>query len=405
MFVYTTAIKKLRKLTKRIREIPGGTSAGKTFGILPILIDRAIKTPLLEISVVSESIPHLKKGAIKDFKKIMKATNRWIDDHWHGTDLKYTFSSNSYIEFFSVEQEAKVRGPRRNILYINECNNVSFDTYHQLAIRTDMEVWLDYNPSSEFWVHTELDSDEDVEKLILTYKDNEGLADTLVKEIEKARAKAFNDEFAEDLFADSNIKNKYWANWWKVYGMGLVGSLEGVIFKNWTIIDEIPANAKLIAYGMDFGYTNDPTTLLACYKYDNDLLFDELIYQTGLLNSEIIKLIKAHGISRDAYIYADSAEPKSIEEISRGGILIRGAIKGKDSINYGIDFLQGYNIKITKRSVNTIKELRNYTWDVDKTGKKLNKPIDAFNHSIDSMRYAVSNMKNNKVKDLSNMFR
>ena len=380
MFVYTSAIKKLRKLTKRIREIPGGTSAGKTFGILPLLIDRAIKTPLLEISVVSESVPHLKRGAIKDFKKIMKATNRWIPEHWHGTDLKYTFSNDSYIEFFSVEQEDKVRGPRRNILYINECNNISFDTYHQLAIRTDMEVWLDYNPSSEFWVHTELNDDKDVEKLILTYKDNEALAETLVQEIEKARTKAFNNEFAQDLFADSNIKNKYWANWWRVYGMGLVGSLEGVIFKNWTTIDEVPANAKLVSYGMDFGYTNDPTTLIACYKYDNDLIFDELIYQTGLLNSEIIKLIKAHGISRDAYIYADSAEPKSIEEISRGGILIRGAIKGKDSINYGIDFLQGYNLKITKRSVNTIKELRGYTWDVDKTGKKLNKPIDAFNH-------------------------
>lgn len=391
-------------MTKRIREIPGGTSAGKTFGILPILIDRAIKTPLLEISVVSESIPHLKKGAIKDFKKIMKSTNRWIDDHWHGTDLKYTFSNDSYIEFFSVEQEAKVRGPRRNILYINECNNISFDTYHQLAIRTDMEVWLDYNPSSEFWVHTELENDQDVEKLILTYKDNEALADTLVNEIEKARTKAFNNEFAEDLFSDSNIKNKYWANWWKVYGMGLVGSLEGVIFKNWSMIDEIPANAKLMSYGMDFGYTNDPTTLIACYKYDNDLLFDELIYQTGLLNSEIIKLIKAHGINRDAIIYADSAEPKSIEEISRGGILIRGAVKGKDSINYGIDFLQSYNIKVTKRSTNTIKELRNYTWDVDKNGNKLNKPIDAFNHSIDSMRYSVSNMKNNKVKNLSGMF-
>lgn len=391
MFVYTTAIKKLRELKKRIREVPGGTSAGKTFGILPVLIDRATKTGLLEISVVSESIPHLKRGAIKDFKKIMKATNRWISDHWHGTDLKYTFSNDSYIEFFSADQEDKVRGPRRNILYINECNNISFETYHQLSIRTDMEVWLDYNPTTEFWVHTELNNDPDVEKLILTYKDNEALAETLVKEIEKARTKAFYDEFAVDLFAEKNIKSKYWANWWRVYGLGLVGSLEGVIFKNWEVIESVPDTARLLCYGLDFGYTNDPTTLVACYKYNDELVFDELIYQTGLLNSDIINLIKSHGATK-AYIFADSAEPKSIEEIKRAGISIKGALKGSDSINYGIDYLQGFNMKITARSTNIIKELRAYTWDTDKTGKVINKPIDAFNHTIDAMRYAVSEM-------------
>lgn len=391
MFKYTTAIKKLRKLTKRIREVPGGTSAGKTFGILPILIDVAARTPLLEISVVSESVPHLKRGAIKDFKKIMKDTNRWISDHWHGTDLKYTFSNDAYIEFFSADQEDKVRGPRRNILYINECNNISFETYHQLAIRTDMHVWLDYNPTQEFWVHTELNNDPDVEKIILTYKDNEALSEVLVKEIEKARTKAFYDEFADNLFNEANIKNKYWANWWKVYGLGLVGSLEGVIFKNWQTINEIPKEAKLISYGMDFGFTNDPTTLIACYKYNNELIFDEMIYQTGLLNSDIINFIKAN-CNKSVYIYADSAEPKSIEEIKRSGVAITGAIKGQDSVVFGINYLQGFQIKVTSSSINMIKELRNYTWDVDKTGKKLNKPIDAFNHTIDAMRYSISSM-------------
>lgn len=397
MFKYTTAIKKLRKLTKRIREVPGGTSAGKTFGILPILIDTAARMPLLEISVVSESIPHLKRGAIKDFKKIMKDTGRWIGDHWHGTDLKYTFHNDSYIEFFSADQEDKVRGPRRNILYINECNNISFETYHQLAIRTDMYVWLDYNPTQEFWVHTELNNDPDVEKIILTYKDNEALAETLVKEIEKARTKAFYDEFAQDLFAESNIKNKYWANWWKVYGLGLIGSLEGVVFKNWEQINSIPESAKLLCYGLDFGYTNDPTALIACYKYDNELIFDELIYQTGMLNTDIIREIKSFGGSK-ATIFADSAEPKSIEEIRRAGIQIKPAVKGADSIKYGIDYLQSFQIKVTNRSVNLIKELRNYTWDTDKTGKALNKPIDAYNHGIDSMRYAVSEMSKPKAR-------
>ncbi len=164
--------------------MPGGTSAGKTFGILPILIDRAIKTPLLEISVVSESIPHLRKGALKDFLKIMKATGRYVDKNFNRTMLTYTFTNGSYIEFFSADQEDKVRGPRRNVLYINECNNITFETYHQLQIRTSHEIWLDFNPANEFWAYTELQDDEDVEWLTLTYKDNEALPLSIVKEIE-----------------------------------------------------------------------------------------------------------------------------------------------------------------------------------------------------------------------------
>ena len=186
-FTYTTAIKKLRALRKagaRTYVIPGGTSAGKTFGILPLLIDFAAKEAGLSISVVSESIPHLKKGAIKDFKSIMLSTRRWVDDRYNKTDRVYTFGNGSYIEFFSADSEGRVRGPRRNILYVNECNNISFETYYQLAIRTDREVWLDYNPSNEFWVNTELDEDEDAVKLILTYLDNEALAPSIVKEIE-----------------------------------------------------------------------------------------------------------------------------------------------------------------------------------------------------------------------------
>jgi len=177
MFVYTTAIKKLRKLKKRIRIVQGGTSAGKTFGILPILIDKACKNELLEISVVSESVPHLRRGALKDFEKIMRSTNRWIDAHFNKSLLKYTFSNGSFIEFFSVDQPDKLRGARRNILYINECNNVNFEAYQQLSIRTSHEVWLDFNPTHEFWAHTELLQDKDSEHLIVTYKDNEALPD------------------------------------------------------------------------------------------------------------------------------------------------------------------------------------------------------------------------------------
>lgn len=384
MFVRTTAINKILNLKKRVKVIQGGTSAGKTYGILPILIDRATKTPRLEISVVSESIPHLRRGALKDFIKIMQDTGRFISPNYNKSLLKYTFSNGSFIEFFSVEQPDKLRGARRNILYVNEANNIPFEAYNQLSIRTSDEVYVDYNPTHEFYAHTELIHDVDTDFIILTYKDNEGLPDGIVKEIEKAKEKAKT--------------SKYWDNWWRVYGLGQVGSLEGVVFQNWKPISQVPSNAKLLGHGMDFGYTNDPTTCIACYKLDNELIFDEVIYRTGLLNSDIKDLLRSNNIGMSA-IYADAAEPKSIAEIRRYGFNIKAADKGRDSINYGINILQQYNFKVTKRSVNLIKELRSYTWDTDKAGNTLNKPIDAFNHGIDAMRYfAIMKLNTNKGK-------
>lgn len=367
-FVYTTAISKLRKLKKRVKIVPGGTSAGKTFGILPILIDSAIKTPGLEISVVSESIPHLRKGALKDFLKIMKATNRYIDANYNRSFLTYTFSNGSYIEFFSADQEDKVRGPRRNILYINECNNITFETYHQLAIRTSLSIWLDFNPSNEFWAYTELKNDEDVEWLTLTYKDNEGLPESIVKEIEKAKEKAKT--------------SKFWENWWNVYGLGQLGSLEGVIFSNWRKIDSLPPEARLIGYGLDWGYTNDPTAVVAVYEWNGKRILDEIVYRQGMVNADI-----APYLPKGTIVYADSAEPKSIEEIRRFGVMIKAVTKGADSINFGIQIMQSQEYLITARSTNLIKEFREYCWDTDKTGKKLNKPIDRMNHGIDAVRY------------------
>ena len=388
-FVFTTAIRKLRMLKKRIKGVPGGTSAGKTYGILPILIDRAIKKPNTDISVVSESVPQLRKGALKDFLNIMKATGRYIDEHYNRTLLTYTFSNGSYIEFFSADQEQRVRGPRRKILYINECNNVSFETYHQLAIRTSDEIWLDFNPSEEFWYHSEIRPDPDTDELVLTYKDNEALAPALVHEIEKSKEKAYFNSMLEPpaLFANENIKNYYWHNWWKVYGLGLVGSLDGVIFTNWKQVDEIPREAKLIGYCIDFGYTNDPTTLLAAYEWEGKVIWDELLYMKGLTNPEIAAKMKEFGIKMGDFIVADSAEPKSIDEINTYGFNIRKSEKGRDSVNFGIDVLQKDNFFVTKRSTNLIKELRSYMWAKDKTGKSLNKPIDAYNHCIDPMRY------------------
>jgi phage terminase large subunit len=383
-FTYTTAIKKLRKLKKRIKVIPGGTSAGKTYGIIPILIDKAARNPGLEISIVSESVPHLRKGALKDFLKIMKSTGRYIEANWNRTLLTYTFSNGSYIEFFSADQEDKVRGPRRNILYINECNNINFETYHQLAIRTSHEVWLDFNPSNEFWAYTELQDDDDAEWLTLTYKDNEALSDSIVREIEKALYKAFINPYLpiEMLFRDDNIKSAYWANWWKVYGLGMQGALEGVIFSNWSQIPEVPGEARLVGMGLDFGYSNDPTAIVAVYEWNGLRILDEVLYQTGLVNAEIAEHIPA-GVT----VYADSAEPKSIEEIRRLKKRILPVKKGTDSINFGIQVMQGQAYRVTARSTNLIKELRSYCWDKDKTGKTLNKPIDDFNHCIDAIRY------------------
>lgn len=310
---------------------------------------------------------------MKDFEKIMKATKRWVEGRFNKTFLKYTFANGSYIEFFSADQESKVRGPRRNVLYINECNNITFETYHQLAIRTDGDIWLDFNPSNTFWVHEELTDDEDAQWLTLTYKDNEALAQSIMKEIEKAREKAKT--------------SNYWDNWWKVYGLGQLGRLEGVIFNNWKQIDTLPDEARLIGYGIDFGYTNDPTTLVSAYYWNGKIIWDELIYQAGLTNPDIAKLLKAKGVKQNDYIVADSAEPKSIAEIKHYGFNIVGAEKGKDSINFGIAILQECEFLITSRSTNLIKELRRYSWDKDKQGKTLNTPIGAFNHCIDPMRY------------------
>lgn len=368
MFKKTTAIKKILNLKKRIKIIQGGTSAGKTFGIIPVLIDKAARHEGLEISIVAETIPHLRRGALKDFLKIMKWTGRFFEDRFNKSLLRYEFANGSVIEFFSADDSSKLRGARRDILYINECNNVTFDSYNELAIRTRKEVYLDFNPANEFWVHTELKDEPDSDFLILTYKDNEALDQSIIEQIEKNKEKAKT--------------SSYWANWWKVYGEGQLGMLEGVVFSNWKQIDTIPSEAKLLGIGLDFGYTNDPTAIIEIYNYNGQRIVNELVYQTGLLNSEIAKLLPKH-----VPVYADSSEPKSIDEIKRYGITIKGVTKGKDSINYGIDVIQRNEYLVTANSGNLIKELRSYIWDTDKQGKRLNKPIDFNNHAIDAFRY------------------
>lgn len=374
----TTAQRKISKLRKRIRIVQGGTSSSKTFSIIPLLIDYAIAKPSSEISIVSESIPHLRRGALKDFIKIMEWTHTYREEQFNRSTLKYEFTNGSYIEFFSADQSDKLRGARRDVLFVNECNNITFESYHQLAIRTRRFIYLDYNPTSEFWVHKELLPDADADMIILTYKDNEALDSELVKEIEKARDRA--------------KESTYWANWWKVYGLGQIGIIDGVIFSNWQIIKQIPDNAELLGYGLDFGFSLDPSALISVYKFNSELYIKELIYKTRLTNNDIVKIMTELGVDKYKDIIADSAEPKSIEDIYRGGFRnIYGAKKGPDSIRNSIDKLQRYKINITEDSINLIKEFRGYTWTKDKNGNQTGEPIGINDHGIAALRYFALN--------------
>lgn len=382
MFIRTTAINKIRKLHKFVKGVQGGSSAGKTYAILPILIDIATKNPLSEISIVAESIPHLKRGAMKDFKKIMALTQRWFDNRWNATDFKYTFGNGSVIEFFSADNDAKLRGARRDWLYMNECNNMNFNAYTELASRTKKGVYLDWNPTNEFWFHTDLNGDTDVDFIILNYHDNEACPESALNFILKAKEKAEQG-------------NTFWINWYKVYGLGQIGNLQGVVIDNWQQCEDIPPDAKLVAYGTDFGFTNDPTTLVGVWKQDGKLWVDELLYRTNMTNSDIGNYYKTQNIGRSEVI-CDSAEPKSIEELRRQGFNVHPAMKGPDSIKIGIDILKRYDIMVTKRSTNLIKELRSYLWETDRDGKLTGKPIDHNNHAIDALRYIALNKLNNR---------
>jgi phage terminase large subunit len=274
----------------------------------------------------------------------MDLINMLDESSYNKSTMTYKFNNGSFIEFFSADNPAKLRGARRDVLFINECNNITWESYYQLAIRTKKFIYLDYNPVSEFWVDTELLSDADAEMIVLTYKDNEALEPSIIREIEKARDKAST--------------STYWANWWNVYGLGQIGSLHGVVFDNWQQVDSIPLDATLVSYGMDFGFTNDPSTLIGIWKSDGKLWIDELLYRTNMTNNDIGNFLKSIEFGRNELI-CDSAEPKSIEELYRQGFNVKPSVKGADSIKIGIDTLKRYELMVTKRSTNLIKEPTN----------------------------------------------
>lgn len=377
----TQALNKLRNLNSRTKIVRGGTSAGKTICILLILIDYAIRNEGKEISVVSESIPHLRRGAYKDFLNILKALNRYKDTQLNKSTLKYTFTNGSYIEFFSTDQPDKLRGARRTDLYINECNNVPFDAYQQLVVRTSGNIWLDYNPSSLFWVDKELVGKEDTDFITLTYKDNDSLPDTIVREIEKAKVKAKT--------------STYWANWWRVYGLGEVGSLEGVCIPDWKEIDRIPDEARILGYGVDFGW-NDPTVIIGCYKWNDAYIFDEVYYKSSTTLRDLSLFLRHNNITEN--LIADSAEPKSIETLRRDGHSIYPCTKGRDSVTFGINLINQNEIYVTSRSRNMKRELQGYIWAKDKEGNTLNKPTGEHPDCIDAARYILTDTLENPHK-------
>lgn len=365
-FCDTTATRKVFALKKSIRAVTGGTSASKTISILIWIIDycqtRQKKDKL--VSVVSESFPHLDKGVILDFKNIMRDRGYWKDSHWNETKHFYTFETGNTVEFMSVDSYSKAHGPRRDVLFVNECNNLSYKIVDQLMLRTREIVWLDWNPSEEFWFYTEmLGKLDDLDFITLTYLDNEALDEATIRRIESHR------------------NNK---NWWTVYGEGKLGEVEGRIYKEWQIIDELPHEARLIRYGMDFGYTNDPTAILGLYRYNGGFVIDEVVYRRGLANRQIADILLNQPLE---LVMGDSAEPKSIDELKSYGLLVMPAAKGQGSVNAGIQFVQDQRISITKRSVDTIKEYRNYLWATDRDGRTLNVPIGD-DHALDALRYA-----------------
>ena len=370
MYQLTTATKKISALKKRIRAVQGGTSASKTVSIILYLIHLAQsdEKPTLT-SIVSESFPHLKRGSMRDFLSIMEEHKYFKPIRWNKSDYIYEFETGSKIEFFSADQPAKVRGPRRDRLFINEANNIPYETFDQLEVRTNDFIYLDWNPTNEFWFYTEvLGKRTDVDHIILTYLDNEALGEEIKRSIEQRKEKK---------------------GWWKVYGEGQLGEVEGKIYTGWEIMDDLPKFARLERYGLDFGYSNDPSAIATIYYYQGGYIVDETCFQKGLSNKQIADVLNNQ---EKQLVIADSAEPKSIDEIKSYGVNIIPSEKGADSVRNGIQIVQDQKMAITKRSVNIIKEYRNYLWDTDRDGHILNVPEHQFSHSMDAIRYAISSI-------------
>lgn len=351
----------------------GGTSSGKTYAIEQVLFTRAVSEKCI-ITVAGQDIPNLKVGAIRDANEMVSNSTQLkqlLAKPYNKSDRFFEFKSGSIIEFKSYEDAQDAKSGKRDYLFVNEANGIPWEVYTELALRTRKQVFVDYNPNSQFWVHEKVIGQPGTQLFITDHRHNPFLTEKIRQKIEALK------DIDQEL--------------WKVYARGLTGKIEGLVFRNWNLVDDIPADAKYIASGLDFGFTNDPTALVQVFMQNGELWLDQLIYETGLTNQDIGAKLNELGIGRKS-IVADSAEPKSIEELRRMGFNIEPADKGKDSVNASISKIKTYKINVTRRSVNLRKELMNYKWKVDKlTGNSVNEPIDFFNHCIDAVRYPVLN--------------
>ena len=370
--------------TKKVTVVnQGGTSSGKTYSIMQVLFTLAIENAGWVITVAGQDMPNLKKGAIRDSIKIVNSSPAIKSKivSFNRSEQIYYFDNGSEIEFTSFKDFQDAQSGKRQVLFMNEANGLPYSVFKQLNIRATHKTFIDYNPTSEFWAHEKLIGTDNVAFFISNYEHNPFLHDNIRDEIIKLK-----DE-------DPQL--------WRVYGLGQTGKIEGLVF-NTKVVDEMPEYLDKVGYGMDFGFSNDPTTLIKCGLSDGGIYLQEIIYQKGLTNSDINKLFKDAGLTKRDAIYADSADPKSIKELRLYGWNITGADKGADSILYGIGLLKQYGtLNIHRQSHNLTKEAAAYKWKVSRQGEKENKPIDAFNHGWDAVRYwALSTLGNNKGKKI-----
>ena len=367
---------------KRYISSCGGTRSSKTYSILQTFIIVMLKEckeerPATINSIVSESMPHLQRGAIRDFKAIMESEGIWESSRWNETQHIYTWKNGSIMEFFSVDDAGKVHGSARDRLFINETQNIKHETARQLFVRTRGQIVCDYNPTHSFWLNEKVESKDNCITIHSTYRDNDFLTPEQVQEIEDNR----ND-----------------ANWWKVYGEGQVGTLDGLIYE-FEMVDRLPERQEgdhlVEVQGLDFGFTNDPTARVQVIadRRKKILWVRQRCYKTHMMNRHIIEDLKDDGVGRNVEIFADCAEPKSIAEIEDAGFRVikcdKDAPVRSDKLKFQLQWMQGWKLYVTKDSIDLIKELRNYTWAKDRDGNPLNEPIDQFNHLLDAMRYAV----------------
>ena len=349
----------------------GGTSSGKTYSIMQLLFWYAMNDAGAVITVVGQDVPNLKKGAYRDATTIRNGSQQLVTlfPYVNEGDRIFKCINGSLIEFTSYKDAQDAKSGKRDYLFINEANGVSYEIYWQLAIRTRKKVFLDYNPTARFWVHDKVLGRDGVRLIISDHRKNYFLSQE-----EHDRIEGIEDE-----------------ELWKVYARGLTGKLEGVIFTDWDIVDALPPYYEWKGdwYGLDFGFTNDPSALEHVIEAHGDLWIDELIYSTGLTNPMIAERAKAEDLNHDHEIVADCAEPKSIKELNGMGLWVSPSPKGADSIVSGLDILKRYRLHFTRRSLGIIDNVRSYSWAKDRDGNRINKPEDKNNHGIDAIRYVA----------------